>query len=76
MRENQLKTCPCCKGLAHHVVEVRSDPPVHYRVRYVECMSCGLRTKEYPCDGYYGLCMTEEQAAMMWNRRVDNGANA
>lgn len=66
-----LKKCPCCDGEAHHVVEERPDPPFHYRVRFVECMSCGLRTKEYPSDGYYGIAMTEDQVAMLWNRRAD-----
>lgn len=71
-----LKKCPCCNGAAHHVVEERPDPPFHFRVRFVECMSCGLRTKEYPSDGFYGVCVTEEQIAALWNRRANDHENA
>lgn len=71
-----LRPCPCCGGHADIREEKRPDPPFSYAVWLVECRECGLRTKDFPTGGYYGLHGTPGKAAAEWNRRVGNGTNA
>ncbi len=68
-KECLLDECPCCGGTAEFVEQERPDPPAHYHVLYAQCIRCGLRTKEEPCDGFYGYRVTPEQIASWWNKR-------
>lgn len=33
-------------------------------------MDCGMQTKEAPVDGAFGVELTEEDFAALWNRRA------
>lgn len=69
----ELKPCPCCGGHAATMKETRQDPPFTYESWFVQCCSCGLRTKDFPTGGYYGLNGTPFMAAYAWNnRRAEN----
>ena len=61
-----LEPCRGCGGEAIFRKEKRSDPPVSYLVLYAECTCCGLRTRDEPCDGYYGRSITPEEVAEIW----------
>ena len=67
----ELKPCPFCGGEASLRRGWGSDPPVSYRVAYVKCSNCGIMTKHYTTDGYYGEKWSDEQIAEVWNRRAE-----
>lgn len=69
----QLKPCPFC-GNDKPVIKTRelSDGQCRYNVKYIVCESCGARTMERVCDGYYGGYCTDEEIAKSWNRRINN----
>lgn len=67
----KLKPCPFC-GDEAPVIKTReiSDGQCHYKVKYIVCESCGARTMERTCDGYFGGHCSDEEIAAMWNQRV------
>lgn len=71
MSENKikLKNCPCCGGKAEIQTSTKPDGHCYYRVIYVKCTECGMKTRELISDGYYDEWHTPEEAAELWNRR-------
>lgn len=66
----RLKYCPCCGGIAEVKELLKPDGYCSYNVVYIECDRCGLRTKDFDVDGYYGdERHTPEEAAEAWNKR-------
>ena len=71
MFEALLSPCPFCGGTAKINKSTKcGGHGEYYNVKYVECTSCGATTRQYACDGYYGMTMTDEELADKWNRRV------
>lgn len=68
----KLKPCPFC-GDETPVIKTKELPDgyCHYKVKYVACESCGARTMERTCDGYYGGYCSDEEIAAMWNQRAN-----
>ena len=68
---DHLKSCPCCGGKAEVKEQSIPDGYCSYNVVYIECIRCGIRTKELDTDAYYGgERHTPEEAAELWNKRV------
>lgn len=67
----QLKHCPFC-GSYDVTIKTKELPDgnCHYEVKYIACTNCGARTIELICDGYYNQYCTDEEIAVLWNRRV------
>ena len=69
---NKLKPCPFCGGQASIQISRCLDGMCHYKVKYVQCKDCEVKTQERVCDGYYGGQCTDEEIARIWNERVSD----
>lgn len=66
-----LKHCPFCGGEAEIKKKTICSGHGDYGdAKYVKCKECGISTKDYLCDGYYGCDITDEELAEKWNTRV------
>lgn len=66
-----LKPCPCCGGeAAYRERDIRSHAGFEWRAGRIVCLDCGLSTMEKPSDGAFGIDMTREDFAALWNRRT------
>ena len=65
-----LKPCPCCGGDAHFRTYRVENEWSAYNAGFIVCMDCGMQTKEAPVDGAFGVELTEEDFAALWNRRA------
>ena len=68
-----LKPCPCCDGEAAYRERDVTVSIFRCRSGRVVCLDCGLQTLEAPVDGSFGVEMTEEDFAALWNRRAGDG---
>jgi hypothetical protein len=77
---DRLKSCPCCGGKA----EISEGECANYpkRMARVECLDCGLQTRDYYANNQLGCHDAEnglhrKDAASAWNTRAalkdDNG---
>ncbi len=64
-----LKACPCCCGEAGYREREKPVNLFNCRTGRIVCLDCGLQTLEAPVDGSFGVEMTYEDFAALWNRR-------
>lgn len=70
-KNTQLKPCPFCGGPVKLVNTTLLDGNLHYGIAYMECESCGMKTRYYSTDGYYGnRIYTEEEIIEDWNEKI------
>ena len=67
-----LLPCPCCGNVAKVIHECKPDGRCSYKVAFVRCSACVVRTADYIIDGYYGSTTKEEDAVAAWNRRAED----
>ena len=67
----RLRHCPCCGGKSEIKERFVADGLYGsgYKVVYIVCSRCGLRSKELVIDGTFDEWHTPEEAAELWNRR-------
>ena len=68
----EIKPCPHCGGPAVMNGGREPDGNASYRVKWVECLICGCRTRSYICDGAYGFFNTDAMIAGIWNNRAED----
>lgn len=68
-----LKPCPFCGGDAHLRTYRVENEWSAYNAGFIVCMDCGSQTKEAPIDGAFGVELTYEDFAALWNRRAGDG---
>lgn len=68
-----LKPCPCCGGEAVYREREKPVGLFNCRAGRIVCVDCGLETLEAPVDGSFGVELTYEDFAALWNRRTGDG---
>lgn len=65
----KIKDCAHCGGRSVLTHDQRQDGNCWYKVAYIHCTECGVRTCDYIIDGYYGSDDSEQDAIDAWNKR-------
>lgn len=67
--ELELLPCPVCNRESTLKIYDVPDGHVSYIDAHIECTKCGIRTKAYTVNGYYGDKHTLNDVLNSWNVR-------